>query len=211
MAAGGVTATFQDGQVSGNAGCNQYSLGYTVDGDTITTTPGPVTMMACPEPIMTLEQAYLAAMGSAETYAVTEGMLTITYEGGQTLKFVAQPTMGLEGPTWNVIGYNNGQEAVVSAIIDTEITMAFADGTVSGSAGCNTYNAAYTIAGDSITIGPAATTRMMCGEEGVMDQEQQFLAALQTAATWKAEAGKLELRTAEGALAVNAQASIVTQ
>lgn len=211
MAGGSVTALFADGTVSGSAGCNQYSMGYTVEGDNLSTTPGPVTMMACPEPIMTLEQEYLIAMGAAETYAVTEGMLTIAYHGDQTLKFVAQPTLGLEDPLWNVTGYNNGQQAVTSVVLGTEITMAFARGTVSGSAGCNTYSASYTINGDGLTIGPAATTRKMCPEEGVMEQEQQFLAALETAAMWQAEAGKLELRRADGALAVSAAAGIVSE
>ena len=73
---------------------------------------------------------------------------------------------------------------------------------LTGSAGCNNYNASYETSGDNnISIGPAATTRKFCAEpEGTMDQEQQYLAALQTAATYKIELDRLELRTAEGAL-----------
>ena len=36
-----------------------------------------------------------------------------------------------------------------------------------------------------------------------MDQEQQFLAALQSAATYKLDSSRLELRRADGALAVS--------
>lgn len=39
---------------------------------------------------------------------------------------------------------------------------------------------------------------------GVMDQEQQFLNALVTVATVRAEGERLELRTVAGALAVSA-------
>jgi heat shock protein HslJ len=47
---------------------------------------------------------------------------------------------------------------------------------------------------------------MMCSEpEGVMDQEFQFMEALQSAATYKIEGDVLELRTADGALAANLQ------
>ena len=45
---------------------------------------------------------------------------------------------------------------------------------------------------------------MFCAEpEGVMDQEAQYLAALETAATYTISADRLELRTADGALAVS--------
>ena len=54
--------------------------------------------------------------------------------------------------------------------------------------------------GAKIKIGAAATTRMMC-DEPIMQQEQLYLAALETAATYKVEGSKLELRTADGALA----------
>jgi len=36
-----------------------------------------------------------------------------------------------------------------------------------------------------------------------MDQETQYLAALSTAATYRIDAGKLELRTADGAIAAS--------
>jgi heat shock protein HslJ len=43
----------------------------------------------------------------------------------------------------------------------------------------------------------------MCVEpEGVMEQEQRFLKALETVATARQEAGRVELRTADGAMAV---------
>ncbi len=205
-----VTAKFAEGKVSGNAGCNSYSMNYVVDGDTLTTTPGPVTMMACPEPIMAVEQAYLSAMAKAQTYAIADGQLTIFYDGGQLL-FSPQAQAGLEGTDWLVTGYNNGKEAVVSVVADTEITMRFAEGKLSGVSGCNNYNAPYTLEGSNLTIGPAASTRKMCPGEGVMEQEQQFLAALTTVATWEIAADQVTLRTADGAMAVTAKGAIVTQ
>jgi heat shock protein HslJ len=45
---------------------------------------------------------------------------------------------------------------------------------------------------------------MACAEpEGVMEQEAQYLAALQTAAIYKLEGNRLQLRTADSALAVD--------
>ena len=57
-----------------------------------------------------------------------------------------------------------------------------------------------------ISIGPAGATEMFCSEpEGVMEQEQQYLAALETADTYKIEVLKMEMRTDAGALVASFQ------
>jgi heat shock protein HslJ len=103
-----------------------------------------------------------------------------------------------------VTGYNNSQQAVVSPVTGTELTATFgADGNLSGSAGCNTYSATYQVEGSKMSLGPVAATRKACEQpEGVMDQELQFLTALGTTASYQLRGDSLELRTAEGALAV---------
>ena len=106
--------------------------------------------------------------------------------GAVIAKFSALEPVSLEGSSWQVIGNNNGKQAVVSVIIATEITANFGeDGTLSGSAGCNNYNATYEVDGDNISIGPAAATRMFCPEpKGIMEQEVQYLTGLETASTY---------------------------
>jgi heat shock protein HslJ len=80
------------------------------------------------------------------------------------------------------------------------------DGTLSGSAGCNNYTAAYEVDGDKITIGPAITTRMFCGDpEGIMDQEMQYLAALDMVTAYQFEDDRLILMDSEGRRVVNYQ------
>jgi heat shock protein HslJ len=201
-----VTASFgEDGAVNGSDGCNRYSATYQIDRDRITITPGIGTMMACPEPIMKQAGDYMAALASAATYQVQENALDLLDAGGNVVAtFTAQPT-SLAGTSWTVIGYNNGKQAVVSVIIGTELTAVFGeDGTLSGSAGCNSYTAGYQVDGENVSIGPAAATRMMCAEPaGIMDQEGQYLAALESAATYRMEGDRLEMRTADGALAAD--------
>jgi heat shock protein HslJ len=86
----------------------------------------------------------------------------------------------------------------------TELSLAFAaDGRVSGSAGCNNFMGTYTLSGASLKFGPAATTRKLCAQPGVMEQEQQFLKALESVATIRQEGDRAELRTADGALAAS--------
>ncbi len=198
-----VTATFQDGQVGGNASCNTYFGSYTVDGNNLAITMGGMTMMACPEPLMAQEQLFVTNMQSAATYAITADQLQILNADGATvLAFAPLLPTPLTGTNWVAISYNNGRQAVVSVLGGTEITAVFGeDGSLTGSAGCNNYMTSYQVDGNAMTIEPAATTRMFCGEpEGVMEQEAEYLAALTTTATYDIRGDKLELRTADGAL-----------
>jgi heat shock protein HslJ/uncharacterized lipoprotein YbaY len=111
----------------------------------------------------------------------------------------------LAGSSWEVVSYNNGREAVVSVIIGTEITANFGeDGQLTGNAGCNNYFGPYEVDGENISMGPFGTTRMACQEpEGVMEQESEYLAALETAATYKIEGLTMNMRTADGATVAN--------
>jgi len=201
-----ITATFaQDGKLSGSAGCNNYAASYETTGNQISIGPAASTMMACPEPngVMEQEQAYLALLQSTSSFDIEGKQLSLYGPDSQVLlSFTVREPIALVGTTWQATFYNNGKGGAVSVLVGTEITAVFEqDGALSGLAGCNTYRASYEIDGTSISIGPAATTRMFCAEpEGIMDQESQYLAALETAATYRLEGEKLELRTADGAL-----------
>lgn len=60
-------------------------------------------------------------------------------------------------------------------------TLEFVDpGQVGGLAGCNRYFGPVTVQGDAIAFGNLASTRKMC-PEALMDQEQRFLQALAAA------------------------------
>jgi heat shock protein HslJ len=196
-----VDATFASGRVSGSSGCNSYSGPAVVTGATIKIGPLASTMMACTGPGADVEQAYLPLLGAAASFTATADALTLFDAGGtQTLIYAAGPANPLEGE-WTVTGYNNGKEAVVSPVSGTTLTATFTADMVSGSAGCNDYNGSYTLDGDKVTIGPLATTRKAC-EQAVMDQETEFLAALQTPSTVEQNGGIITLRDAAGATQV---------
>jgi heat shock protein HslJ len=100
--------------------------------------------------------------------------------------------------TWKITGFNNGRQAVVSPLTGTTLSATFKGGWVEGFAGCNTFRATYTTETDRIVIGPAALTRMSCGGEGIMRQEQEFLSALQSATTWGFMGKMLDMHRADG-------------
>ena len=100
----------------------------------------------------------------------------------------------LVGPTWVLETLNEKPPLPKSGI-----TAIFgADGSLYGSAGCNSYSTSYQVGGNTITIKPAATTRMSCPETGVMDQETNYLAALASAKTFEIVGERLTLKDADG-------------
>jgi heat shock protein HslJ len=207
-----ITAVFDEqGTVSGSAGCNNYNASYQQDNGTLTVSAAATTRMMCAEPagVMEQEAAYLEALQGAASYEITGDELDVAdADGNVLLIYQAASTTPLVGVTWGLLAYNNGKGGVVSVLNGTEITAIFGeDGVLTGSGGCNNYQATYTVEGDTITIGPAAMTMMMCAEpEGIMEQEAAYLAAIQTAATYSIDGNTLELTNADGARLATYQA-----
>lgn len=86
----------------------------------------------------------------------------------------------LMGTNWALATINGAPLAPT----DQPITTAFAENTVSGSDGCNSYNAPVSsTGGQSLSVGPIAGTRMAC-EQAVMDQAAIYTTALQNAVQW---------------------------
>ena len=83
-----ITATFEDGEVSGMA-CNHYGGEYEVSGDKLTITRVFMTEMACMEPqgIMEQETEYLKLLTGAQSFKLSAGRLSIVGAGGEELVF----------------------------------------------------------------------------------------------------------------------------
>ena len=203
----GTTVTLQfgaDGVASGSDGCNRFRTPFSQRGDRLTfDQPGTTTMMACAEPIMDQATAFMAALAETTRFTFNEEEL-ILRAGDKDLATFAVVSQDLAGSAWDVVSYNNGREAVVGLLLGTEISANFgADGELTGNAGCNQYLASYSVDGNAVENGPAATTFMFCAEPpGVMEQESAYLAALQSAATYRIEGDMLEMRTAADQIAV---------
>jgi heat shock protein HslJ len=105
------------------------------------------------------------------------------------------PPLPLSGTRWLLESYSLEGDGVSSVIAGTTITAEFApDGKVTGNAGCNRYFASYEVSGDTMTIGPAGSTKMYCSEpEGVMDQEARYLTLLESTAGYRIDGDQLNL------------------
>lgn len=81
----GITSTLtfdDDGNVSGNGGCNRFGGPATFDGAKLKFGDLFSSMMACEEPKMKQEAAFLAALEKTASYTVEDGTLTLLDQAG---------------------------------------------------------------------------------------------------------------------------------
>jgi heat shock protein HslJ len=96
-----------------------------------------------------------------------------------------EPAVTLEDTSWKAVNFAVGGSPQ-PVLADAPITAEFgADGTLSGSAGVNTYTTSYETDGGNITIGEEIATTMMAGSEEAMTQESNYLTTLPTAQTFE--------------------------
>ena len=74
---------------SASAGCNQMSGGFKLDGDSLSFTAGPMTMLACPEPLMTQERSFVTALHSVTGYRLQGKTLELLAGDKPVAKFKA--------------------------------------------------------------------------------------------------------------------------
>jgi heat shock protein HslJ len=83
-----------DGQVSGNTGCNQFSGTYTISGASIAFGPIATTLRACLSDAANLqEQQFLSALNASTTYELTGDRLTFRSDDGATQIIALRPTV----------------------------------------------------------------------------------------------------------------------
>ena len=123
-----------------------------------------------------------------KTYALQDGQLTELPGGDETL--VELTAADLNGTSWTLVDLNLDQQPVLA---DTEVTLNFADGQISGSGGCNSYTASFNPDDPAVlSIGPVTATSMACPEP-ILDQETAYFTALENAAQWGYLIGRLAI------------------
>jgi heat shock protein HslJ len=160
--------------------------------------------MACPPAVMQQAEVFQTALTSSRGFRLDGERLQLLSADGRPLLVLVAQSQRLVGSTWRVAGFNNGRQALVSPILGTTLSLQFVQGgQLAGSSGCNRFTAPIKLESTRVHIGTPVTTRKRCAGAGVMEQEQQFLAALPTAASLRLEGESLELRRADGAIALS--------
>jgi heat shock protein HslJ len=91
----------------------------------------------------------------------------------------------LVGTEWELVSYGEpGLET--SVVAGNTITLEFpAANEIAGSAGCNSYSGAYTVDQEVMTISDVISTLRACEDDAVMEQESEYLDALQSATSYE--------------------------
>jgi heat shock protein HslJ len=103
--------------------------------------------------------------------------------------------VSLNGTEW-VLTSLNGNDPVEGA----SFTLAFAEGQLSGKAGCNSYFGDYDQQGNTISMPMIGMTEMYCMDpQGVMDQEGIYLGILSRVNAFSVEGSQLRMIGADSA------------
>ena len=91
----------------------------------------------------------------------------------------------LANTAWVLVSYG-APGAETPVVPGSTVTLEFEAGDqAGGTAGCNSYGGRYQIDGDTISFSEIVQTLMACADEQVMEQEAQYLAALETASQFE--------------------------
>lgn len=157
-----VSLRIDGSEIGGTAACNQYGGEMERDDDRITIGALSMTEMACAEPIMALEAAYLDGLSRVDTARRDGDRLRLTGPATELDFTLLQPTPDADpvGTQWRLESLITG-DAVASVLGDATLLLA-EDGTVSGSTGCRNFGGTYTIEGDELVIADLVVDMRPC-------------------------------------------------
>ena len=97
------------------------------------------------------------------------------------------PTQIIGNAEWHLTQLNG------TAISTPVVTLQLTDTTIGGQGFCNSYHGPLKINGNALTLDNIASTRRMCADEGIMQQEQAYFAALTATTQVKLNGTQLQL------------------
>jgi heat shock protein HslJ len=134
--------------------------------------------MACAEPIMALEAAYLDGLSRVDTARRDADRLRLTGPATDLDFTLLQPTPDADpvGTHWRLESLIAG-DAVSSVFGDATLLLA-EDGTVSGSTGCRSFGGSYTLEGNELVIADLVADMRPCDARSA-GQDGQVLGLLE--------------------------------
>lgn len=168
-----------------------------------------------------------AACGGSDTTATTTQAVQTSTAPAPATTATSQPAQTVDAPelagtSWNVTSYKLPNGAFTN-VWKTEVTISFAaDGTLSGSAGCNEYGATWSVSGaydefesgvpdpndgQELTLEDLAWTEIACEDSAIMEQEAEILDLIQQGERWVLVRENFNLRDGEGSFLFEATSS----
>ena len=145
-----ITLVIEGNDAGGRAACNIYGGTLTVDGDALQISALSMTEMACDEPAMTAEAAYLATISTVTSWARDSDRLVLSGPDAELTFELSPPVPDEEivGTSWVLESLIQGEAA--SSVQGEAFLMLTADGTFTGMTGCREIRGRYVIFGDEI-------------------------------------------------------------
>ena len=199
--------------LGGHAGCRDYLATYQATGDNLNLLFESMFDVDCrvEDPALEQEVQFLDIMAPKADLRLGEGELEIYGERGGVLVFEPPPkeaNLDLEGPTWSLLAFVGPNPYAEEPepwpmpnglLLGTAINLTFEGDAVRGSAGCNSYGAAYSRAGSSLSFETASSTKMACLDPvGVMEQEARYLELITAVTSYHIYGDRLWLDTGDG-------------
>lgn len=106
-----------------------------------------------------------------------------------------QDPAALEGESWILTQMltAGGQTQIVEVGVNAE----FDGSTISGTAGCNSYNASYEASGGDISFGPIAATKKICPEDE-QSTEDRYLQLLAEIGSYEVSGRSMSMNDTDG-------------
>jgi heat shock protein HslJ len=170
-----IRLTFEDGNLSVNAGCNTLFAPYELTEDSLVWTGTPAsTMMACSDELTAQDQWLTELFTTGVGVAADGATLTLT-SGDVTIVLTRSPDGDLQelfGKTWSAVGtIADGTTSRIPSVVRTPRVVVGNNGLSRLDTGCNSGRITVTANDNSITFGHPAVTRRRCQEpENTIEQ-----------------------------------------
>lgn len=158
-----ITMSVEGSEVSGRSACNWYGAEVVVVDGRVQFGPMSMTEMACGEPVMVSESAYLAALARVQV-ASRDGDRLMLDGDGVELVFEALPplpTADIVGTTWLLDSIITG-DAVSNAMGEPATLLLSENGTLTGGTGCRTFTGRWTLANGEIMTPEFSMDQSVC-------------------------------------------------
>jgi heat shock protein HslJ len=197
------------GRLEGETACGTYVGGYTVDGARIRL--GVVSRGVEPCGRRAEDEAFdlTQALGLATTWTASATGLDLLDDGGSVRVALVPPGAAAAGLTgdWLVRRLSGRGGDLVAPLEGMAVSVAFGpDGRATGSTGCRTFEAGYSVEADRVVIAPIAAVGLPC-EGDLRGQDRRVLGLLEEVVEWRRDGERLILAGGSGNVLLEATVS----
>lgn len=109
----------------------------------------------------------------------------------------------LENTNWQLVSFDT-PDSETPVASGSQISLRYdEDGQAGGSAGCNSYGGAYAVDQGQLSFSEMISTLMACADSTVMEQEAEYLEALQSTGAFELTADRLLIHYEDGEKTLN--------